>query len=121
MKDHTTARRTSEKAQHSQDTPKTRAQCCNKTHWTQTSKTQRSQQQKTSMANRRSLKRALLQAEIQENSEKQVFTHSCSKKNGKVIPKARRSVNMRNRISNIHESTRRFNVSSPKNAKEHYR
>jgi hypothetical protein len=27
---------------------------------------------------------------------------------------------MRKRISNIHESTCRFNVASPKNAKEHY-
>ena len=37
------------------------------------------------------------------------------KKNSKVIPKARRSANMSKRISNIHESTRRFNAASRKN------
>jgi hypothetical protein len=72
------------------------------------------------MANQRSLKNTALQAEIQKNSEKQPFTHSDSKKNSKVIPKARRSANMKRRISNIHESTRRFNAASPKNPKEHY-
>jgi len=72
------------------------------------------------MANHRSLKNTLLQAEIQKTSEKQPFTHSGSKKNGKVIPKARRSANMGKRISNIHESTRRFNVASRKNPKEHH-
>ncbi len=77
-------------------------------------------QHKTNMANHRSLKRTLLQAEIQKNNEKQPFTHSDSKKNSKVIPKARRSANMKRRISNIHESTRRFNVASRKNLKEHH-
>ncbi len=38
------------------------------------------------------------------------------KKNGKGIPKARRSANIGKRVSNMHESTRRFNVASPKNA-----
>jgi hypothetical protein len=71
------------------------------------------------MANHRSLKRTLLQAETQKNSEKQAFMHSDSKKNSKRIPKARRSANIRKRISNIHESTRRFNVASRKNTKEH--
>jgi hypothetical protein len=42
---------------------------------------QRSQQHKTNMERHRSLKRKPLQAEIQENSEKQPFTHSDSKKN----------------------------------------
>jgi hypothetical protein len=41
--------------------------------------------------------------------------HSDSKKNTKEIPKAQPSANIGNRISNIHESTRRFNVASPKN------
>jgi hypothetical protein len=72
------------------------------------------------MANHRSLQHALLQAEIQKTSEKQHFTHSDSKKNSKVIPKARRSANMKRRVSNIHESTLRFNAASPKNPKEHY-
>jgi hypothetical protein len=70
------------------------------------------------MANHRSLKHTALQAEIQKNSEKQPFTHSDSKQNRKEIPKVLPSVK---RISNIHESTRRFNAASPKNAKEHYR
>jgi hypothetical protein len=94
------------------------AQHAHKTHWTQTGKTQRSQHHKTNMANHRSLKRTPLQAENQKNSEKQAFSHSCSKKNGKGIPKARRSVNMGKRISNIHKSTRRFNAASRKNTKE---
>jgi hypothetical protein len=51
------------------------------------------------MENHCSLKRTLLQAEIQKNSEKQPFTHSDSKKNGKEIPKVLPSVNMRNQIS----------------------
>jgi hypothetical protein len=72
------------------------------------------------MERQRSLKRTLLQAEIQRNSEKQAFTHSDSKQNGKETPDLLPSVNMRNRISNIHESTRRFNVASRKNTKEHY-
>jgi hypothetical protein len=54
------------------------------------------------MANHRSLKRTLLQAETQKNSEKQLFTYSRSKKTGKVIPKARRSANIGKSISNIH-------------------
>jgi hypothetical protein len=67
--------------------------------WTQTSKTQRSQQHKTNSESDRSLQRTLLQAEIQENSEKQLFTHSDSKQNGKEIPKVLPSANMRKRIS----------------------
>jgi len=67
-----------------------------------------------------SLKRTLLQAEIQKNSEKQAFTHSDSKQNGKEIFDLLPSANMRKRVSNIHESTRRFNVASRKNTKEHY-
>jgi hypothetical protein len=67
--------------------------------WTQTSNTQRSQQHKTNMANHRSLKHTLLQAEIQENSQKQPFTHSDSKQNRKEIPKVLPSANMENRIS----------------------
>jgi hypothetical protein len=51
------------------------------------------------MANHRSLKRTLLQAETRKTSEKQLFTHGCSKKNRKGIPKARRSANMRNQNS----------------------
>jgi hypothetical protein len=54
---------------------------------TNASKTQRSQQNKTNMESHRSLKRTLLQAEIQRNSEKQRFTYSDSKKNSKEIPK----------------------------------
>jgi len=72
------------------------------------------------MANHRSLKHTALQAETQKTSEKQPFTHSGSKKNSKGIPKVLPSANMRKRVSNMHESTRRFNVASPKNAKEHY-
>jgi hypothetical protein len=78
-----------------------------------------SQQHKHNLANHRSLKRALLQAETQKNSEKQLFTHSDSKKNSKGIPKARRSADMGKRISDMHESTCRFNVASRKNPKEH--
>jgi hypothetical protein len=96
------------------------AQHAHKTLRTQTSNTQRSQQHKHNLANHRSLKSTLLQAETQKTSEKQPFTHSCSKKNSKGIPKARPSANMRTRFSNIHESTRRFNAASPKNTKEHY-
>jgi hypothetical protein len=72
------------------------------------------------MANHRSLKHTLLQAEIQKNSEKQPSRIIVPKKNGKGIPKARRSANMGKRVSNIHESTRRFNVASPKNPKEYW-
>jgi len=68
------------------------------------------------MKRHRSLKRTPLQAEIQKNSEKQPFTHSDSKKNSKETPDLLPSANMRKRISNIHESTRRFNAASPKNA-----
>jgi hypothetical protein len=67
-----------------------------------------------------SLKRTLLQAEIRETSQKQLFTQSDSKQNGKEIPKARPSANIGKRVSNIHVSTRRFNVASRKNPKEHY-
>jgi len=47
----------------------------------------------------RSLKRTLLQAEIQKNSEKQPFTYSDSKQNGKELSDLLPSANMRNRIS----------------------
>jgi hypothetical protein len=63
------------------------------------SKTQRPQQHKTNMANHRSLKRTLLQAETQKNSQKQPFTHSDSKQNGKEIPKVQVSANIGNQIS----------------------
>jgi hypothetical protein len=72
------------------------------------------------MANHRSLKHTLLQAETRKTSQKQPFTHSDSKRNSKEIPKALPSANMRKSISNIHESTRRFNVASRKNIKEHH-
>ena len=119
MKNPTPTLKASNTSQTLQDTPKPEYNTAHKTQWTHTSKTQRSQQHKTNMANHRSLQHALLQAEIQKNSEKQPFTHSDSKKNSKVIPKARRSANMKRRVSNIHQSTRRFNAASPKNPKEH--
>jgi hypothetical protein len=68
------------------------------------------------MANHRSLKYNPLQAEIQKNSEKQPFTHSDSKKNSKRISKVLPSANIGKCVSNIHESTRRFNAASRKNA-----
>jgi hypothetical protein len=70
------------------------------------------------MANHRSLKHTLFQAEIQKNSQKQAFTHSDSKQNGKETFDLLPSANMRKRISNIHESTRRFNTHTQKNLKE---
>jgi hypothetical protein len=70
------------------------------------------------MENNRSLKRTLLQAEIQKNIEKQPFTIVIPRKSGKELPDLLPSANMGNRISNIHESTRRFNVASRKNTKE---
>jgi hypothetical protein len=51
------------------------------------------------MENHRSLKHALLQAEIQKNSEKQLFTYSDSKQNGKELFDLLPSANMENRIS----------------------
>jgi hypothetical protein len=51
------------------------------------------------MENHRSLKRTLLQAEIQKNSENHRFTHSDSKKNTKEIPKVLPSANMESQIS----------------------
>jgi hypothetical protein len=74
-------------------------QSAHKTRWTQTGKTQGSQQHKTNMENHRSLKRTLLQAEIQKNSEKQPFTHSDSKQNGKEIFDLLPSANMKKRVS----------------------
>jgi len=71
------------------------------------------------MERHRSLKRTLLQAEIRKNSEKQPFTHSDSKQNGKETFDLLPSANMRKRISNIHESTRRFNTRTQNNLKEH--
>jgi hypothetical protein len=71
------------------------------------------------MENHRSLQRTLLQAEIQKNSQKQPFTHSDSKQNGKETFDLLPSANMRKRISNIRESTRRFNTRTQNNLKEH--
>jgi hypothetical protein len=51
------------------------------------------------MESHRSLKHTALQAEIQKNSEKQPFTHSDSKQNGKEIPKVLPPANMEKRIS----------------------
>jgi hypothetical protein len=51
------------------------------------------------MENHRSLKRTLLQAEIQKNSEKQPLTHSDSKQKWKEIPKVLPSANMESQIS----------------------
>jgi len=67
------------------------------------------------MENNRSLKRTLLQAEIQKNIEKQPFTIVIPRKSGKELPDLLPSANMGKRVSNIHESTRRFNAASPKN------
>jgi hypothetical protein len=72
------------------------------------------------MANHRSLKHNTLQAETKKNNEKQLFTYSDSKQNGKELSDLLPSVNMRKRISNIHESTRRFNTRTQKNLKEHH-
>jgi hypothetical protein len=51
------------------------------------------------LENHRSLKRTLLQAETQKNSEKQPFTHSDSKQNRKEIPKVLPSANIGNQNS----------------------
>jgi len=51
------------------------------------------------MESHRSLQRTLLQAEIQKDSEKQLFTHSDSKQNTKENPEVLPSANMRKRIS----------------------
>jgi len=80
MKNPTPTSKPQTQVKHSQDTPKPEHNTTHKTRWTQNSNTQRSQQHKTNMANHRSLKHTLLQAEIQKNSEKQHFTHSDSKK-----------------------------------------
>jgi hypothetical protein len=61
--------------------------------------TQKSQQHKHNLANPRSLKRALLQAETLKTSEKQPFTQSDSKKNSKRISKVLPSANIRNQIA----------------------
>jgi hypothetical protein len=53
-----------------QDTPKPEYNTAHKTLWTQTSKTQTSQQHKTNLESHRSLQHTLLQAEIQKNSQK---------------------------------------------------
>jgi hypothetical protein len=89
--------------------------------WAQTKQDIKITTTQTNMERHRSLKHTLLQVEIQKTSQKQLFTHCRSKKNSKGIPKARRSANMRRRISNIHESTRRFNAASRKNTKEHFK
>jgi hypothetical protein len=62
-------------------------------------KTQKSRQNKTNMENHRSLKRILLQAEIQKSSQKQPFTHSDSKQNGKELSDLLPSANIVNRNS----------------------
>jgi hypothetical protein len=116
MKNHTPTYKASNASQTLQDTPKPEYNTAPKALWIQTSKTQRSQQHKTNMERHRSLKRTLLQAEIQKTSERQLFTYSGSKQNRKEIPKVLPSANMRKRISNIHESTRRFNVAARKNS-----
>jgi hypothetical protein len=59
----------------------------------------RSQQHKTNLESHRSLQRTLFQAEIQKNSEKQLFTHSDSKQNTKENPEVLPSGNMENQIS----------------------
>jgi hypothetical protein len=51
------------------------------------------------MKSHRSLKRTLLQAEIQKNSEKQPFTHSDSKQNGKELFDLLPSANIGNQNS----------------------
>jgi len=51
------------------------------------------------MESHRSLKRTLLQAETQKNSEKQAFTYSDSKQNTKEISDLLPSANMGNRVS----------------------
>jgi hypothetical protein len=53
----------------------------------------------TNLENHRSLKHTALQAESQKASQKQLFTHSDSKKNGKEYSKVRPSANMKNQIS----------------------
>jgi hypothetical protein len=63
------------------------------------SKARRSQQHKTNSKSHCSLQRTLLQAEIQKNSEKQLFTHSDSKQDSKEISKVQVSANMKNQIS----------------------
>jgi hypothetical protein len=60
---------------------------------------QRSQQHKHNMANHRSLKRTLPQAEIQKTSQKQPFHKAIPKQNGKEIPKVLPSANMQNQNS----------------------
>jgi hypothetical protein len=99
VENHAPTFKASNTSQTLQDTPKPEYNTAHKTIWTQTSKTQRLKHHKTNMENHRSLKRTLLQAEIQKNSEKQRFTHSDSKQNRKEIPKVLPSANMENRIS----------------------
>jgi hypothetical protein len=60
---------------------------------------QRSQQHKNNMENHRSLKRTLLQAEIQKTNQKQRIIHSDSKQNGKELSDLLPSANMENQIS----------------------
>jgi len=71
------------------------------------------------MENHRSLKRTLLQAETKKNSQKQRITYSDSKQNSKELSDLLPSANMRNQISNIHNTTRRFNTHTQENLKEH--
>jgi hypothetical protein len=99
MKNHTPACRTSEKAQHWQDTSKTRAQRCTQNAMDTNQQDTKIQQHKTNMENHRSLKHTRLQAEIQKTSQKQPFTHSDSKKNRKEIPKVLPSANIGKRVS----------------------
>jgi hypothetical protein len=67
--------------------------------WAQTSNTQTSQQHKVNLESHRSLQRTLPQDVIQKSSEKQAFTHSDSKQNGKEIFDLLPSANMENQIS----------------------
>jgi hypothetical protein len=51
------------------------------------------------LENHCSLKRTLLQAETQKNNEKQLFTYSDSKQNGKELSDLLPSANIGNQIS----------------------
>jgi hypothetical protein len=79
---------------------------------------QRSQQNKNNMANHRSLKSTLLQAETQENSEKQASTHSCSQKKRQRNSQSKTFSQHGKSDFNIRKLKRRFNTRTPKNLKE---
>ena len=97
--------------------PKPEHNAAHRAQWTQTSKTQRSRQNKTNMETHRSLQRTLLQAEIQKSSQKQPFTHSDSKKNTKENPDLLPSANMRNRNSTF----KNWRAGSTRAPKEHFK